>query len=85
MFNKIETNRIKKILGKHYTTPILKEFARKKILNTKEQPYLAENIRKLVAGEWENELLEHSILKFVKRTEQTQKRNAEARKKLMKK
>jgi len=77
-----EKARIIKVLGKHYTKSILIEFEKKQIFNTNLQPFISANIRKLIAGTWNKTLLETEILKFVKKTENNQKRQAEARKKL---
>lgn len=85
MIKPIEKQRIIKVLGKHYTKPILNELARKKILNGKNEPFLAENIRKIVAGTWENASIEIAVLQLVKKTENAKKRQDEKRKKLISK
>ena len=72
--------RIIKALGKHYSGKILKEFARKNIVNAKGEAYKAQDIRKLVGGDWEQEPHETVILQFLKRTEANNKRKAARRK-----
>jgi hypothetical protein len=85
MITQKEKNTIIKTLGKHYTNSILLELEKKQIFNTNGQPYLAANIRKLVAGDWENETLEIEILKLVNSTMKSQQKAAEKRKKLIQK
>lgn len=83
MITKKEEISIKKTLGKHYTKKVLIELSRLHILNTKNEPYLPEAIRKIVTRKRENEVLETAILKLVKRTNVRKKNLAEKRKKLI--
>lgn len=85
MITQKEKNKIIKTLGKHYTNAILLVLEKKQIFNSNGDPYLAANIRKLVAGDWENETLEIKILKLVNSTMKAQQKAAEKRKKLIQK
>lgn len=55
---------IRSVFGKHYTTPVLKHLAKKKVVNELNEPYSASFIRGVVNGFSKNETVELEILKF---------------------
>lgn len=83
MITNKEQKVIKKVLGKHYSPKVLKELDRLQIFNTKNERFLPENIRKIVAGTWENEAVEIAILNLVKRTISKKKKQEEKRIKML--
>lgn len=75
-----EINRIKKVLGNHYSKPIIKMLNKMQIVNSSGNPYSAGSIRKIVNGNQPNEEIELQILKIVANAEKKQMQRAAKRK-----
>ncbi|RZL47555.1 MAG: hypothetical protein EOP00_11640 [Pedobacter sp.] len=75
-----EINRIKKVLGNHYSQKIIEQLNKMQIVNSSGNPYSAGSIRKIVNGNQPNEEIELQILKIVAKAEKKQFQLAEKRK-----
>ena len=85
MITSKEKSKVHKVLGKHYTGKILKFFAVINIVNSKNEPYTSNDIRRIVNGFLELPEIEYKILQFVKHEEKKQLKQLEKRKLLISK
>jgi len=80
MISKREKNRLKKILGNHYTQAVLEELDKKQILNQNLQPHSKNFIRMVFNGLKEHQEIEQAIYAaaqtiIIKTKEEKAKRN----------
>lgn len=81
MITEKEKKRIIEVLGKHYSNKIIEYLQTKGIVNAKGQAFSQTSIRQIVNGfDGNNKPVELEILKLVDKTERTDQKNAERRK-----
>lgn len=66
--------KIKEILGGHYAPKIILHLCKKKILNTKGEPFSNESIQKIVSGIQTNETVEFEIIRLMEITQKRQEK-----------
>lgn len=83
MIGKKQREKIKEVLGYHYTGGVLKILKENKITSRNERPYGSSMIRNVFNGLNENEDIENAIIELFVRTQEDIKQTEDARNRIL--